>query len=270
MTAGASREAAERRTPHAPVAPALYDAVVRHDRFERLRRSFSHHVYLWLVDLDDLPLLPRPLRPFTRFQARDHLGDPRRSIRENVGTYLSNRGLDLSGGRVLMLANARMLGHVFNPISVYWCYAPGGKLRCVIAEVHNTYHERHCYLLEPDAEGRVTVDKEFYVSPFLTGDGHYRMRFSEPGESVSVGIVLRQGERTTFTATLRGRRQRASTANVLRMLLRLPLESQRVSVLIRRHGIALWLRRVPLQPRPQRTPETDVGAPARRRSTGAR
>jgi DUF1365 family protein len=169
-----------------------------------------------------------------------------------------------------MLANARMLGHVFNPISVYWCYAPGGELRCVIAEVHNTYHERHCYLLEPDAEGRATVDKEFYVSPFLTDEGHYHMRFSEPGESVSMTIVLRQGERTTFTATLRGRRQQASTANVLRMLLRLPLMSQRVSALIRRHGIALWVRRVPLQPRPGRTPEADVGAPAhkRRRSAG--
>jgi DUF1365 family protein len=249
----------------APVAPALYDAVVGHERFERIHRRFSHHVYYWLVDLDELPVLPVWLRGFAGFHARDHLGDPARSIRANVASYLANRGVDLAGGRVLMLANARVLGHVFNPISVYWCYRPEGQLRCVVAEVHNTYSERHCYLLEPDAAGRATVDKDFYVSPFLTGDGQYRMRFSAPGESLSVTIVLRQGSRTTFTATLRGQRRPAGTANVLRMLLRLPLVSQRVSALIRGHGIALWLRGVPLQPRPERVPEADVRDPQRSR-----
>ncbi len=253
---------------HAPAAPALYDAVVRHDRFERIHRRFAHHVYYWLVDLDDLPVLPLWLRGFAEFRAGDHLGDPERSIRANVGVYLANRGIDLSGGRVLMLAGARMLGYVFNPISVYWCYTPSEELRCVIAEVHNTYSERHCYLLEPDPGGRVTVDKEFYVSPFLSSEGQYLMRFSEPGESLAITIVLRQGGRTTFSATLRGARQAASTLNVLRMLVRLPLESQRVSALIRGHGIALWLRRVPIQPRPERVPASDVRnpVPARLRS----
>jgi DUF1365 family protein len=251
---------------HAPIAPALYDAVVRHERFCHIRRRFAHHVYYWLVDLDDLPVFPVWLRAFAGFQARDHLGDPARSIRANVETYLANRGIDLAGGRVLMLAGARMVGHAFNPISVYWCYRPGGSLRCVIAEVHNTYSERACYLLEPDAAGRVTVDKDFYVSPFLAGHGQYRMRFSEPGESVSVTITLRQNGRTSFAATLRGRRQPASTSNLVRMLLRHPFESQRVSALIRRHGLALWMRRVPLQPRPEHVPESDVRDPVRARS----
>jgi hypothetical protein len=97
------------------VVTALYDVEVRHVRHAALHRDFRHHVYLWLVDLDALPRLPRWLRPFAGFRAADHLGDPRGTIRGNLDRYLAGHGIDLRGGRVLMLANARVLGHVFNP-----------------------------------------------------------------------------------------------------------------------------------------------------------
>jgi hypothetical protein len=153
--------------------PALYDAEVRHVRRQQLDRSFRHALYLWLVDLDALPELPRALRPFARFEARDHLGDPHRTIRENLDAWLAGQGVDLRGGQVLMLANARAFGHVFNPITVYWCHGPDGALECVVAEVHNTYGERHCYLLRPDETGRATTAKDFHVSPFFSVDGQY-------------------------------------------------------------------------------------------------
>ena len=73
-----------------------------------------------------LPRLPRALAPFARFEARDHLGDPQRTIRQNLDAWLAGRGIDLEGGRVLMLAHARVLGHVFNPITVYWCHTADG------------------------------------------------------------------------------------------------------------------------------------------------
>src|SRR6185437_15518137 len=148
----------------ADVAPALYDAVVVHSRREPIHRTFRHRICLWLVDLDHLPDPPRWARPFGRFDAADHLGSPDRSIRDNVDAWLGARGIDLTGGRVLMLANARALGHVFNPITLYWCWRADSDLECVVAEVHNTYGERHCYLLRPDPRGRADVDKAFYVS----------------------------------------------------------------------------------------------------------
>ena len=77
-----------------------------------------------------------------------------RSIRRNLDRWLAAHGVDLHGGRVVMLAQARVLGYVFNPLTVYWCHGPDGALACVVAEVHNTYGERHCYLLRPDAAGR--------------------------------------------------------------------------------------------------------------------
>ena len=109
-----------------------------------------------------------------------------------MDAYLADNGIDLDGGRILMLTNARVLGYVFNPLTVYWCHGPDGGLRCVVAEVHNTHGERHCYLLHPGDRGRCETDKEFYVSPFLTVDGRYRMSFSEPGERLSVQMELHQ------------------------------------------------------------------------------
>lgn len=238
--------------------PALYDAEVRHARRRDLRTAFAHRIYLWLVDLDELPRLPAPLRPFARFRSRDHLGDPDRSIRENVDAYLAAHGIDLAGGRVLMLANARVLGHVFNPISAFWCHHADGSPACVIAEVHNTYGERHCYLLHPDASGRASARKEFYVSPFLTVDGHYSMHLPEPDERLGISVTLHQDGAPALVVTLAGTRRPATPREVARTVLRHPLITQRTSALIRRHGIALWLRRLPVVRRPTRPPQNQT------------
>lgn len=230
--------------------PALYDVEVTHAR-RQPRYRFTHRMYLWLVDLDALPVLPGWLRPFARFRSRDHLGDPDRSIRENLDAWLATQGLDLQGGRVLMLTQAAVLGYVFNPLTLFWCHRPDGTPDCVVAEVHNTYRGRHRYLLRPDIDGCAAADKEFYVSPFLPVHGRYRMWLPTPGDRLDVTIALHQGGLTTLVATLRGRRRPATVGVLVRRLLARPLMPQRVSLLIRRHGIALWWRRVPIIPRVQ-------------------
>jgi DUF1365 family protein len=240
------------------VVTALYDVTITHTRRETLRRSFRHRSYLWLVDLDALPALPRWLRPFARFEARDHLGDPDRPIRENVERHLHAHGVDLDGGRVLMLAHARQLGHVFNPISVFWCHRDDGTLAAVVAEVHNTYGQRHCYLLRPDAAGRARTAKEFYVSPFLAVDGEYRMSLPEPAERLRLTVALHRDGAPALSASLTGTRIPATPAALTRLLLRRPLVTLRTSALIRRHGVALWLRRLPVVPRPLHAPSQKV------------
>jgi DUF1365 family protein len=159
--------------------------------------------------------------------------------------------VDLAGGRVLMLANARVLGHAFNPLTVFWCHRPDGSLACVVAEVHNTYGERHCYLLDPDEHGRASTGKELYVSPFQELGGDYAMRLPEPDDRLALSITLRQHGDTPFVATLRGTRTRGRRlVPALHQLL--------VSTLIRWHGVALWLRRVPIVPRPRHVPQEGV------------
>lgn len=243
--------------------PVLYDAVVAHARRvvaggPAVANAFSYRVHMWLVDLDRLPSLPRGLGWLARFDARDHLGSPSRSIRANVDDLLAAHGIDLAGGQILMLANARVAGYVFNPISVHWCYRAGGELACIVAEVHNTYGGRHAYLLQPDPSGRAEADKVFYVSPFLTVDGRYLMRFAPPGEQLSVTMALRQDGGTPFTATVRGTARPATVRNVLLASLRQPFMPQRVSALIRWQGIGLWLRRLPVVPRSDAVVQEEV------------
>ena len=235
--------------------PALYDATVGHSRHVDVEKSFHHRLYTWLVDLDELPRWPRWLRPFARFDARDHLGSPHRSIRANVDAFLAARGIDLAGGRVVMLAHARVLGYVFNPITVYWCHRADGELACVLAEVHNTYGERHGYVLHPGADGLARTDKQFYVSPFLPESGHYVMRFDPPGERLRVQVQLRDEGGALLTAVLTGRRRPATRRELLRQVLRRPLVPHRVAALIRWHGIGLWLRRLPIVPRRPHVPQ---------------
>jgi len=246
-----------------PVLPSIVDAVVTHNRYGAVRHGFQHHVYQWLVDLDEPPTVPWYLRPFARFDARDHLGGdgPAASpdIKTNVKRFLARRGVHLgSGGRIFMLANARVLGHVFDPLTVYWCFGTDGSLRRVVAEVHNTYGERHAYLLAPGPDGEAGVDKQFYVSPFNDVSGRYSMRFCIAVDHVEVNISLLRGDHVVFDADLTGTPTPATSRTIARFALRMPAMPHKVSALIRLHGIRLWLRRLPIVVRPHHAPQEGV------------
>lgn len=229
---------------------AIYRTSISHVRRTPLHNAFTYRSYSWYVDVDALPELPKPLRPLAGFTAADHLGDPEGTLRGNVERYLATQGIDLGGGRITMLASARVFGHVFNPLSLFWCHDDAGELRCVVAEVHNTYGERHCYLLETDGAGRATVPKAFYVSPFNDVDGRYRMKVPEPGDRLAVSIVLEREGQKPFIATMDGTRSPATTANILAAAIAVPLAPLRVAAQIRWQGIKLWARRLPIIKRP--------------------
>jgi uncharacterized protein len=246
------------RAEATPTGPALYECSIRHVRTEPLRNAFTYRSYQWLVDLDALPRLPRWLRPLAAFRSADHLGDPGRSIRENVDRYLAGRGVDLGGGRILMLANARVLGYVFNPLSVYWCHAADGALACVVAEVHNTYGERHCYLMHTDDRGRAQVAKEFYVSPFNPVDGSYQMSLPEPGERLALTVTLHRPGAAPFVASVRGQRHAATTAGLLAAAGRHPWSTVAVTGRIHAQGLKLYARGLPVIRRPRPQPQEGV------------
>lgn len=239
-----------------PELPALVTGELTHRRPGPVRHAFRHAVYQWLVDLDDIPVQRWYLRPLASFSSADHLGDPRRTIKQNVERHLAGHGVDLGPrGRILMLANARVLGYVFDPLSVFWCFAGEGDLACVVAEVHNTYGERHAYVLRPDRGGTARTDKTFYVSPFFDVGGSYTLRFTLRPELVSTSVTLRHGDTVAFGATFHGRPQRATGRALVARFARQPFMPQRVTALIRVHGVWLWLRRLPVTPRPRRAVE---------------
>ena len=251
-----------------PVLPAIVDGIVAHRRRGPIRHEFRHRVYQWLVDLDDLPRPPWYLRPVAGFHAQDHLGGtgPDASpdiktadIKTNVERFLAQRGVNLgAGGRIVMLANARVFGHVFDPLTVFWCFGADGTLRCVVAEVHNTYGERHANLLTLDPDGDVGVDKQFYVSPFNDVSGDYAMRFTLTDHDVGVTIALRRDGQTVFDASFTGTPTPATTTTIARFALTRPAMTQRVSALIRLHGIRLWWRGLPIVTRPHHVRQQGV------------
>lgn len=231
------------------ITPSLYATRIRHVRKEPIANDFEYRSYSWLIDVDELPTLAPALRPFARFDARDHFDGPETTLRGRVDRVLGEHGLNIDGGRVIALLNARVLGYVFNPLSLYWCHDRDGALRSVIAEVHNTYGGRHAYVIHTDAAGRATTDKKFYVSPFNEVDGHYTMAFPEPGESLSATIVLHRDGHEPFVASMHGRRKPATTANIARAQLRMPVAPLAVSARIRAQGIKLWAKGLPVVPR---------------------
>ncbi|MFI1438585.1 DUF1365 domain-containing protein [Streptomyces fructofermentans] len=214
-----------------------------------------HRTYMWLIDPERPPELPRAIRPLARFDPRDHFDGDQPSIRAGLDRFLAARGVDLAGGPVVMLTHARVLGHVFNPLTLYWCHTPDGEQVCVVAEVHNTYGERHAYLLRPDARGVARTGKEFYVSPFFPVDGAYRMRLPAPDGRLDLAVRLERADGRPFTATVRGIRRDANPRSLLREALRHPWSTLAVSAAIRLHGIRLYLRGLPVQPRPGNRPQ---------------
>jgi len=237
---------------------SIYRTSISHVRRSPLKNAFTYRSYSWFVDLDHLPRLPFLLRPLAVFRAGDHLGDPAATLRTNVERYLRSQGIEHDGGPIHMLTSARVFGYVFNPLTLFWCYRSSGELQCVVAEVHNTYGERHCYLLRTDPAGRASVPKAFYVSPFNDVDGQYRMKLPAPGDRLAVSIILEREGHRPFVATMDGRRHPATVRNILAAAIRVPAAPLLVSALIRVQGIKLWARHLPVVARPHHTSQEAV------------
>ena len=234
---------------------AIYRTRITHLRRAPVHHYFEHKSYSWYVDIDDLPVLPRGMRQFAKFEARDHFapapGVGPDTLRSRVDAFLAEHDIYLPGGRITALMQARVFGYVFNPLSLFWCHDDRGALRAVIAEVHNTYGQRHGYLLPPDNGRPAMVPKKMYVSPFNEVDGYYLVRAPEPDEQLDVTISLHRDNQPAFVATMRGERRKAGAAQVAGLQITAPLAPLMGALGIRVQGITLWLRRVPVVPRPE-------------------
>jgi DUF1365 family protein len=237
-----------------PPVPSLVEGQVSHTRRTPVLHRFRYRHYQWLVDVDDLPRMRWPLSLLARFDPADHLdgGLEGGGIRGDLDRFLARHGRVLPPGTtVLMLAHARSLGHVFDPLTVFWCLAPDRRLVAAVLEVHNTYGGRHAYLVEADDTGRARIDKAFYVSPFNDVSGEYQVRLVLDERRVAVSVRLRRDGETVLDAALTGTPTPASGRTLLSTAARHLSMTHRVTALIRLHGVRLWMRRLPLVPRPR-------------------
>lgn len=198
--------------------PAIYRCSISHPPLRRYR------TYLWSVDLDDLPRIPRLL---AHFRASDHLGDGP-SIRANLDSYLAGQGIDLNGGRVRLLTAARVLGYVFNPLSVYWCHDRDGELVCVVAEVQETQ-----YLLR--------AENGSFRLPLESGE-RCTMSLPEPGERLDLQVTRHRPGRPPLVTRVRGRRRPATKAVIARFAWRFPVVPLAGTARSRLPRVRLWAR----------------------------
>jgi DUF1365 family protein len=248
---------------------ALYVGTVAHDRRHGPRHQFRYPLYMHLLDLEELPAVARTLRLFGHNRARpvsfrdaDHLGDRGRPVAENLRAWVETRGVEWPGGRVTLLTHCRVFGYVFNPVSFFYLHDRTGQLAAIVAEVNNTFGERHCYLLGPSTEvsststRRAWRDKKvFHVSPFFSLDGSYRFEMSAPGDDVFARIDLTVAGALRFRATLALERVPLDDRALARMLIRYPLMTARIMGAIHWEALKLWRKGVPFQSKPRYDPE---------------
>jgi uncharacterized protein len=243
-----------------------------HHRFSPQAHRFLYRIFLFALDLDELETLHRRLRLFSfgrrnlySFRDRDYLpltepvhnassqrhpsADPGGSLKARVLAHLAAHGIDLTGGRVMLVTLPRVLGYLFNPVSFYFCYDRDGTPVAALAEVTNTFREMKPYLLAPetrrDGAFRLRVPKHFYVSPFSEVDVAFDFTLRTPGDRLSVQIDDYVGAERTLTSTLTGPGRPLTDARLAWFTLKYPLITLRVIALIHWHALRLWLKRVP-------------------------
>ncbi|MDI1267350.1 MAG: DUF1365 domain-containing protein, partial [bacterium] len=194
----------------------------------------------------------------------DHGSRDGSSLRDYAARSAAEHGIDLAGGRVLLLCYPRLLGYTFNPLSVYFCYRANGELALLIYEVRNTFGEIHPYVLPvtqdqvSDASVRQQQDKLFYVSPFVEMAMRYHFRVQPPAGQVKLRILETDREGPLLSATFNGRRRALNTAGLLRSFFALPLVTLKVMVAIHWEALRLWAKGARLVPRPQASFNTSL------------
>ncbi|WP_135506519.1 DUF1365 domain-containing protein [Roseovarius aestuariivivens] len=231
-----------------------------HGRKGEVRNAFRYSIDYVMLDaeapLEDSFVFARNRAALFSIRERDHGGQPGQGrgaawVREVVAAH----GLE-SPARIMLLAQPRVLGHVFNPVSFWLCFDKKETLRAAIAEVTNTYGDRHCYLCTREdhaaitPEDRIEATKIFYVSPFQRIGGTYSFRFDIRADRVGIWIDLTDGN-FGVTATLTGKRRALGLVGVLRALMRRPFGSRRVLALIHWQALKLWWKGARFRARPE-------------------
>jgi len=245
-------------------AAALYAGEVMHARLKPIGHRFSYRVMSLLIDLDRLDAADRQSALFGvnraalySFHEVDHGARDGSSLRLYAQRRAAEHGVDLTGGRVLLLCYPRLLGFTFNPLSVYFCHRAGGELALVIYEVRNTFGGIHAYALPvrpgelSEAGLRQQQEKLFQVSPFIEMAARYHFRISPPQAQVKLRILETDREGPLLAATFIGRRRRLTNAALSRAFLALPLVTFKIVAAIHWEALRLWLKGARLVQRPK-------------------
>jgi uncharacterized protein len=240
------------------VNSCLYECSVMHHRLAPKVHHFQHDIFMFYLDLDEVDALAHRLHLFGHnragvynFRDADHEPAGQNPLKERIVGFLRQNGIDPGPAcRVMLLTLPRMLGYIFNPVSIYYCFDSAGKPICSIAEVGNTFREMKLYLLRSgELQNGTTfskvVPKHFYVSPFSSLELSFDFRLKIPGDKLDIKIDDRDGEAKVLISTLTGKQVELTNKNLWWLTLKFPLVTLKVIFLIHWHALRLWLKRVP-------------------------
>jgi len=239
---------------------ALMVADVAHARLRPAKNAFHYHVYYLCTALANWQRLGRlwlfSLERFNLFslRARDYSADT--TPEAYVRGLLAGWNVTAADGEVVLLTLPRVLGYAFNPVSFWFCLDQTGALRAVLADVRNTFGERHGYLLFHEDQRVISRDdwltsqKQFHVSPYLPVVGHYEFRFAYGEEKIGVWINYHDEEGLLLTTSLVGKRRPLTSASLFYVFMRYPLVTFKVIGLIHYQAMKLFLKGVRYRVKP--------------------
>lgn len=242
-----------------------------HHRFSPKNHRFVYRLFMFALDLDELDALHRSLRLFSlnranaySFREKDFLpaGEPLHNasvpaapattpagLKARVLAHLAGRGIDLTGGQVMLVTLPRVFGYLFNPVSFYFCYDRTGRPVASIAEVTNTFKEMKPFVLGPETltagAFALRLPKYFYVSPFTDLDVSFDFTLHPPDERLSVQIDDYEAGRRTLASALTGVRRPLTDARLAWFSVKYPFITLKVISLIHWHALKLYLKNVP-------------------------
>ncbi len=237
----------------------LYVGETRHRRFAPRPHEFRYQLFQLFLDIGQLDQAFNGLTMIRlgswgllSFDPKDHGDRNSAALRPWVEKTLSIAGISATASRIRLLCFPRVMGFVFNPLSMFFIYAADDRLEAVIYEVNNTFGQTHAYAIPARGGARETqiAAKQLYVSPFYRVEGEYRFEVAAPSETFDLKIIKLRDGRPDFFATQTANRQVMTDRRLLALFLSLPLMTLKVALAIHWEALRLWMKGAPFSARP--------------------
>ena len=209
----------------------IYNGEVTHTRFKPVRHFLKYKTFSLLIDLDEINLLDKSIGIFSHnkfnifsFYDKDHGDRDGGNLKDWVISNLKKFRIKENITNIKVLCYPRILGYVFNPLSIFYCYEKD-KLVAIFYEVKNTFNEQHTYIfkIKNNEEIIQKCRKKFYVSPFMDMETFYNFKLLNPNDKLSVFIKQTDADGTILTATQTGDKKEFSFKQLAINFLKYPL-----------------------------------------------
>ncbi|WP_422363276.1 DUF1365 domain-containing protein [Pyruvatibacter mobilis] len=244
----------------------LYFGRVMHARSRPRTHRFIYRVFSMLIDIDRVQEAGRRSRLFSidrfnlfSFHRKDHGPRDGSSLRAHIVSLLTEAGIS-EPRHIRLLCYPRILGYVFNPLSVYYCYDAQARLTTLVYQVHNTFGDVHSYVAPvqaPERDGRIvrqSRDKNLHVSPFVGMAATYDFALDDPAERIAIHIRESDENGPFLLATFDGEARPFTTRSLATAFVIYPLMTVKVMAAIHFEALRLWLKGVPFFRSPGKPP----------------